>query len=324
MENNQQNLTSNNEGVNTEPKAGKWVPVDINSVGFAVDGDLNKPFRGPDGEMYIIRSGKDSFEGIHSNMNNAVPTPSSIVQMPPIVQPIALVPYASQNQPLLQYDPYSRPPEIMNTNYKAEPTYIKKAYRGVSLTLAIISLLSIISILFLSIVSAQKFKSSGMDMLKAVLNLCGVECSSSYYTFKIEPFVGDMSAAFKADAFSTFMTIALPVLVILTVVITLILLAKYLLKFNKKRTPRCFSTGAFVNLCLSISIIAIIFGMSRGVDNASSLENFILGKTLFNCGLAAMLNLIISLAMLIIPFFAKKNAYVLDIPEAKRVYIINQ
>src|SRR5690554_6539580 len=84
---------------------GKWVPVDPNALGFTVSGAMNQPVQGPDGAYYCISNSQPEFNSIQSNQNNAFPTPSSFVQLPPIVQPISLVPYASQNQPLLQYDP---------------------------------------------------------------------------------------------------------------------------------------------------------------------------------------------------------------------------
>ena len=49
----------------------------------------------------------------------AVKTPNDNVQLTPVVQPIALVPYSSQAQPLLTYD-YNGMPKLENKNYLAE------------------------------------------------------------------------------------------------------------------------------------------------------------------------------------------------------------
>ena len=117
-------------------EAGRWVPVDRNALGFDVPPlPGGQPVQGPDGSIYCVGNSQSQLQPVMSNAMNAVPTPSSIVQMPPIVQPIALVPYTSQNQPLLQYDPYSRP--VDPPPQPKAPVYIRKPYTGLSLVLTV-------------------------------------------------------------------------------------------------------------------------------------------------------------------------------------------
>lgn len=128
-------------------QSGTWVPVDMGGkVPDNISTDPNKPSVGADNGFYYADPYNAPAQGapyggyngqygapqpIAANMNNAIPTPSSIVQLPPIVQPIAMVPFASQNQPLVQYDPNVRP-DVPETK-TPEPVYRRRPYIGLSI-----------------------------------------------------------------------------------------------------------------------------------------------------------------------------------------------
>ena len=113
--------------------SGKWVPVEASEAPAGVSNDPTSPSMGSNGEYYYAQESVayNNPAPIGANMNNAIPTPSSIVQLPPIVQPIAMVPYTTQNQPLVQYDPNVRPdvPEKKTP----EPVYRRRPYIGLSI-----------------------------------------------------------------------------------------------------------------------------------------------------------------------------------------------
>ncbi len=146
-------------------QAGTWVPVEQGKLPDTVSTDPSNPSVGTDNNYYYADPftvpGQNAPYGtvpyangnaynpqygaprpISANMHNAIPTPSSIVQLPPIVQPISLVPYASQNQPLVQYDPNVRP-DIPETK-TPEPVYRRKPYTGLSVAALIISIIAIL------------------------------------------------------------------------------------------------------------------------------------------------------------------------------------
>lgn len=148
-------------------QSGVWVPVDQGRVPETVSTDPNSPSLGTDNSFYYAdpyivpgQGAGSPFAGmpyansnaysrdygaprpISANMNNAIPTPSPIVQLPPIVQPISLVPYASQNQPLVQYDPNVRP-EVPETR-TPEPVYRRKPFVGLSVLVVVLSSLTLL------------------------------------------------------------------------------------------------------------------------------------------------------------------------------------
>ena len=141
-------------------QAGTWVPVEVGKVPENISTDPNCPSVGADNSYYFATPyavpgqsnsygapyGQQTYGGgprpISANMNNAIPTPSNIVQLPPIVQPISLVPYASQNQPLVQYDPNVRP-DVPETK-TPEPVYRKRPFIGLSIVTIILTLIALI------------------------------------------------------------------------------------------------------------------------------------------------------------------------------------
>ncbi len=139
-------------------QTGTWVPVETGRVPDNISTDPNKPSVGADNSYYFATpfasNAPDPYNPygyqqpyggprpISANMNNAIPTPSSIVQLPPIVQPISLVPYASQNQPLVQYDPNVRP-DVPETK-TPEPVYRKRPFIGLSIVTIIFTLIALV------------------------------------------------------------------------------------------------------------------------------------------------------------------------------------
>lgn len=140
-------------------QSGTWVPVETGKVPENISTDPNKPTVGADNgyyyaDPYVTPGQQGSPYGnnaaspfgapqpIAANMNNAIPTPSSIVQLPPIVQPIAMVPFASQNQPLVQYDPNVRP-DVPETK-TPEPVYRRRPFVGLSILVIILSFAAIL------------------------------------------------------------------------------------------------------------------------------------------------------------------------------------
>ncbi|MBO4539323.1 MAG: hypothetical protein J5781_03525 [Clostridia bacterium] len=138
-------------------QSGTWVPVEAGKVPDNISTDPNRPSIGADNSYYFATPyavpGQNAYgypqqpyaggpRPISANMNNAIPTPSNIVQLPPIVQPIAMVPYASQNQPLVQYDPNVRP-DVPETR-TPEPVYRKRPFIGLSIITIILTLIALV------------------------------------------------------------------------------------------------------------------------------------------------------------------------------------
>ena len=276
-------------------EAGRWVPVDRNSLGFDVPPIPNgQPVQGPDGALYCVGNSQSQLQSIPSNSMNAVPTPSSIIQMPPIVQPIALVPYTSQNQPLLQYDPYSRP--VDPPPQSNAPVYIRKPYRGLSVALIIVAILAAVLMIVLSVFSGKvvgvrtaehqylgyEFLTGAIDILKFDLfNAAGT--AGEYYTGVIGNVNGDILA--------TIFAYALPFLAWIMVIGFVCLAIKYLVCLLRKRSPRCVSVAAIIEFLLFIVFWLIPW--------------------------------ILSFVLIIMPLFAKKNAYTVDKSKVEDVHVIN-
>lgn len=299
---------------------GKWVPVDPAGLGFTVSGSMNTPVQGPDGAYYCISNSQPEFNSIQANLNNAVPTPASIVQLPPIVQPIALVPFASQNQPLLQYDPNFRPQEPQTevpTKYRLKP------YRGISvaqilLAAAIIVLLAVLNVIAGknsagSVIDWNSYNATGLDTIFGILAQFNILSQNSVYFDKLLNvyLAGGLSGAFEADFALALMLILIPAFVAISLIIALILIIVYLVKMGKSKTPRGFNVGAFIIFCLLAADIAMVFAVAKRES-----MSLVPGISLY---IAAAL----SLVMVVCNYFAKKNAYVIDETALKKVYILN-
>lgn len=311
-----------NAGAPVVPQSenGKWVPVDPSTMGFTISGNMNSPVQGPDGAYYCISNSRPEYGSIQSNMNTAVPTPASIVQLPPIVQPIALVPYASQNQPLLQYDPNFRPQEPTTqpaTKYRLKP------YRGISFVQILCSIAIIVLLVLLNVVAGRNtpagpidwntYNATGLDVIYGILAQFSLLSMGSVYYDKLlnVNFASGLKAGFDADFLLSLMYVLIPVFIAIIVIIALILVIVYLVKLGKLKTPRSFDIGAFIMFCLSASVIAMIFA-------ASKRENMQLTP-----GISLYVAAGLSLFMVIFNFFARKNAYIIDETALKKVYIID-
>ncbi len=313
MENN-----NNNVGLQTPQDAqsqGRWVPVDASTVGnIPSDISANQTFQGEDGATYYLGESKPTLNHIGSNMNNAVPVPSSIVQMPPIVQPIALVPYTSQNQPLLQYDPYSRPvePQVQ----PAQPEYKLNPYKGHSIAAVFIGLISLIAVLFLSAAcfagdaATAAYSSSGLDMLFALLAALGLGVSSDYFTNNIVPNYDAMNS----DIISAIVIYAIPICVTLIMLLTICLIIKNIARWAKGVSPKCFSVAAFINIVLILAVLALLAGISNGSNTDASIgENllaFLQRASSAYWGIGLLVALIANIAHLIVVALPKKNNYI--------------
>lgn len=317
----------NNTNNNSMVDYGRWVPVDENQLGFKLPPiPSNQPVAGPDGSLYCVGDSKPELSAVGANTNNAIPTPSSIVQMPAIVQPIALVPFTSQNQPMLQYDPYSRPVEPEGA--PKAPTYIKKPYRPISFTAFIIALVALIVFLLFAVVAFQAnsareaFKGNGIDLMKAVTDVFNTESDTAY---------GSIIAEKSGDTFGKIVVSSLPFLSIIVVVFFLLLVLKYLIRFFRKKSPRSFSVLAFLNIIITALMFIGLLIMSNA-EVATDARGFntraffaleaspatIMGKWALGFAFVA------SIVLFIIPFFARKNAYMVERDDpANKTYIIS-
>lgn len=299
---------------------GKWEAVDPSMLGFTISGDMNRPVQGPDGSFYCISNSMPEYGSIQANQSNAVPTPSSIIQLPPIVQPIAMVPYASQNQPLLQYDPNYRPQEPQTPQ---SPKYRLKPYKGISFVQVLCALGIMAMLILLVIVNGKNtagstidwttYRSTGLDAIYGLMSLLGIgSMTSVYYNTLLQGhFAGGIGAGFSTDFVLSLCYILIPAFLAIILIVAFILIIKYISKMARMKSPRGFSIGALIIFCLSGATIAMIFAISK--KESMNLEP----------GIAIYAITAISLFMIIFSFFARKNAYILDELALKRVYIIN-
>jgi len=307
---------------------GSWVPVDPGTLGFKISAAPGQEVLGPDGNKYCVREAPAECAPVAANRQNAIPMPSSIIQMPPIVQPIALVPYTSQNQPLLQYDPYSKPLDPQRA--PKAPEYKRKPYRGLSLTALLFAIAGILAVLFLSIADFKTnllrtgYAANGLDLFKALFVIAGLSSGgSAYYTERIQSYLDRI----PSDVLSTVVVYSLPVFVAIMLIVLTVLVIYYLVKLVRGKTPRHFSVGALINVILSISIIAILLGMSNAevniAERSANVGDFFMFRAGIATGVGLIVVLVISIVLLILPFFAKRNAYVLDKEDPSlKTYII--
>lgn len=307
--------TINNAPASAMPvDAGRWVAVDQNNLGFSVPPLPNgQPVQGPDGALYCVGKSQDTVAPVAGNANNAIPTPSGIVQLPPIVQPIALVPYTSQNQPLLQYDPYSRPVEPQ-TAPKA-PVYIRKPYKGISIVSMILALVGVVALLLLAVISYGDTAFKGYEVLLGVASVFGVSGMAYGENF--------LSSISSDNSMSKIVLSILPFVVLVIAVIFVILAIKYLAKLAQGKSPRCVSALAIINVILSI--LAAVLGLLAYNDlGGSDIADYLLANegAVIGMGIAIIISLIVSLVLFILPLCAKKNAYMVERDPSKESYSI--
>lgn len=304
------NLNMNNQAKQGRPgslngQEGSWVPVDPNAVSFSVSQDINNPSMAPDGSYYYAEGGNMSNNGygqIAANYNNAIPTPSQIVQLPPIVQPIALVPYASQNQPLLQYDPNVRP-AVQTT--AQEPIYRSRAYSGLSVLLVLLAVaVCVVAALLKSIIATSSITAIDSIMgLGVLFNLGGIE--SVYHTEVLKAaFASGIMESFKTNLAVALFAFLIPVLFALTIIIALILVIYYLVKLGKRKNPAGFNILTLIGFILAVGNVVV---MVMAKDIAQDMGAYVIAA--------------VFLILLILPLFAKKDAQVLDYAASKRTYL---
>lgn len=286
-------------------KEGTWVPVEAETVPFPVSNDAANPSLASDGNYYYAQGGQPAsnagggFGPIDANRYNAIPTPSSIVQMPPIVQPIALVPFASQAQPMLQYDPNYRE-EIQKTNL--EPIYRAKPYAGLSV---LCILFAVAACVIMCLLTCATPGSTALDSVFGLLALLGVSgITSSYYSgIMSKVFADGLSQGFSADFGTALMTFLVPVLYLVAVVCAVIAIIYYLVKLGATKSPRNFNVAVLIGLICSVANIIILFMMETTGPAAG-----------------AYVTAALFLVLLIIPFFAKKGAQIIDFSASRRLY----
>lgn len=304
------NLYQNNnpqgvhEGV-LNGQRGKWVPVAPESVPFTVSNDANNPTMDNAGNYYyaqgdnVVAPAANNVVAqagpapIAANQMNAIPTPSSIVQLPPIVQPIALVPFASQNQPLVQYDANYRE-EVPKSNL--EPIYMAKPYAGLSVLCIVLALVAAVILCLLACIKVPDtdYSMSGLDSIFGLVSLTGVV---------------DLESIYYAQYLATdkcIMLLIIPILYALVLICAIICIIYFLVKLAKRKSPRGFNIFSLLGLIFAVAAIVIMII----ADNMTFAIGAIVVAVLF-------------LILLIVPFFARKGAQVIDYSASKRLYDSN-
>ncbi len=267
---------------------GKWIPIENADIPENMSADPNHPFIGSDGKYYYAdpmmgQQAAGSYPSpITANQNNAIPTPSSIVQLPPIVQPISLVPYTTQNQPLLQYDPNYRP-EIPDTA-TPEPAYKRNPYPVISTFVALLSLGAIVVACLLAIwndstalMAIKSFITDGA--LTEILN-------------------GNMDGLFGAIVCAAYALSAL---------FAVIVLLQSLICLGKSKALPKFNVLTLLSLLFSVAGIAIMFWKQ--------------GEGLFTINLGAYVYSALLLVALLFTLGINKNAMVIDYAASKQTFI---
>lgn len=292
---------------------GTWVPVESESVQFPVSNDAANPSLGKDGNYYYAQGGQpnynnnavsannngNSFGPIAANQYNAIPTPSNIVQLPPIVQPIALVPFASQQQPLVQYDANYRE-EVPKTNL--EPIYKEKPYAGLSV---LCILLGVIGVVVMCLVACLEGGATALDTIFGLLILLGAEgITSSYHTDVLsKTFASGISQGFSTDFGAALTGLLVPIFYVIAIVCAVISIIYFLVKLGKGKSPRHFVVTTLLGLIFSLVNIILMI--------VASDMNFAIG---------AIIVALAFLLLLIVPFFARRGAQVIDYSASKRLY----
>ena len=289
---------------------GKWVPVDPESVPFPVSNDPANPTMDGTGSFYDAQGGEPQAQQqpapmggpapIAANQMNAIPTPSSIVQLPPIVQPIALVPFASQSQPLVQYDANYRE-EIPKTNL--EPIYMAKPYSGLSVLCILLAVVAAVIMCLLSCVKIPDFDASatGLDTIFGLVALFGVTgLTSAYYDNFLSIVAPDGFSGISGDGI---IGVIIPILYALALVCAVIAVIYYLVKLGRRKSPRGFFIFSLLGLIFAVVAIVLMIIVEQ-----------------LNFAIGAIVVAVLFLILLIVPFFAKKGAQVVDYSASKRLY----
>ncbi len=299
---------------------GTWTPVSNAGIQMPAGVQPGTPFVGPDGNMYCVADSAPALSPIAQNMSNAIPAPSQIIQMSPIVQPIALVPYATQNQPLLQYDPASRPPREVETTYKRKP------YPLICALMAAFSILGILLVIMLNVLSAGdlgKTSISGIDAIMSTLASFGIGShSGGFLTDVIQPLGGSISAIF-ADSFGTGLAVvAVAVAEAVAIVAMLYIIIKYFAYLVKGKSPRNLSIASIVIVVCAVAIMFAGYSITKALDADATLGMYFGGQSVFAVGMGVYALIAVGVITLLLPAFTNKKAYVVDNSTATDIYIM--
>lgn len=262
--------------------SGKWVPVDEKDAPSSVSNDPANPSIGMDGAYYYSseNTGFNAPTPIGANMNNAIPTPSQIVQLPPIVQPIAMVPYTTQNQPLVQYDPNYRPP--IEKTAAPEPVYRPKAFAGISAFIALFAIAIIVVGCLLPIYN-------DMTVIDGVLNVLESDIAGTLSGGDIMAIIG----------------LFLPVVYALVMVFCLIILINALVKLGKTKPLSKLNGWTLVALILSAA--ALVFMFLQSETYTIGLGAYIVVGILV---VMMILPLFINKKLMVLDYVASKQTYI--------------
>lgn len=276
--------------------SGKWVPVVPNEApAGGVSNDPSRPTMGPDGQFYYAQdiNACNTPSPIGANFNNAIPTPSSIVQLPPIVQPIAMVPYTTQNQPLVQYDPNYRPP--VEQTAAPEPIYKRKPYIGISAFVALFALIAIVIGALGHTFAVFKANATFPQDFSVIEGLKWLFTES-----------GAMNAV-KAGNMSMIFLLVVPILFGVIMVMCLIVLINALVHVGKMKPLNKVNGWTLVALLLAIACVVIMF----------------IKKSIFTIGWFGVGGILACLiVMMILPLFVNKKVQVLDYVANKQTFVI--
>jgi len=276
---------------------GSWVPLE-SDVGFPVSADPSNPTVGPDGAYYYAQepaaaSGGGGFSSIQANANNAIPTPSNIVQLPAIVQPIALVPFASQNQPLLQYDSNYRP--TLSENH--EPVYRAKPYLALSAILVALLLITAAVMCFVSGIKNADVAAFSYSPLDAITGLA--------QKFKLGSFDSNYYNQVLDIEGASFYATLVPILYLISLLCAAVSFVVFLINLAKAKSPRGFGMITTFLAFLFSAAAAVVMTLAKDIQPA----------------LASYIIAVLFLVSFIMPFFAKRNAQTLDYIATKRPYM---
>ena len=248
---------------------GRWVPVDANEVRGPVSNDPNNPTAN-NGAYY------------YQATNNAVPTPSSIVQLPPIVQPIAMVPYTTQNQPLVQYDPNYRPPVRQVPD--PTPAYKRKPYSAIS---ALVALLAVAVVVVACLAAIY----NNMSLVKGIMTA-------------VED--GSIQALFEGDT-TGLITLLVPVLFGVAAALSIVVLIYALIKLGKMQPMAKFNV---------LTLIALLFAIAGNVLMIIKKDMFTAGLGAYVVAGILLVMLILPLFInkkaMVVDYVASKNTFTVD------------
>ncbi len=299
---------------------GTWTPVANSGIQMPAGVQPGTPFVGPDGNMYCVADSAPALSPIAQNLNNAIPAPSQIIQMSPIVQPIALVPYATQNQPLLQYDPASRPPREVETTYKRKP------YPLVCALMAAFSILGILLVIMLNVFSAGLIGNtsiSGIDAIMSTLASLGIGShQGGFFTEVIEPLGGSISAIFADNFGAGLAVVAVAVAEIVSLVAMLYIIIKYFAYLVKGKSPRNFSIASIIIIVCALAVLFSGYSITKALDTDATLAMYFQGQSLFTVGFGVYVAIAVGVITLLLPAFTNKKAYVVDNSVSSDIYIM--